>query len=133
MFVAGFAWLAFGITELVIGIIAVRAAGAGVADEISSELGDDVVAGGGTQPTESLLPIVVGAVMIALMLALIARKGWARLALAALGALAVIDFAVRGQWQALLAMALLLVSVVPTMSPTMHRYLYGHKTPPSAS
>lgn len=134
MLVAGSAWLTFGVLELALGVGGLIAASpsepSGASDTVSGQLGDGVQAGPSTGfSLTSLIPTVVGAVLIILAILLVARRSWARLGLELTGTVAVIELALRGQTTAFAAMALLLLATIPTMSAVTHRYLYGDRTP----
>ncbi len=125
--VAGVIWAIFGIAELAVGISGLR--GGAQSDTTNTSAGS-LGNGGDAGPADAttaaaLVPIVLGVAILAFAVLLLFRKWWARLGVAFAGTIAVVDLAVRGQSMAFVAMALLVVAVVPTMSATTHRFLYG--------
>jgi hypothetical protein len=90
-------------------------------DKIQGSLGDSAVATDtSSHPT---LLLLLGLAVLLMALLLLIGQGWARYALAVLGVLAVILFAVGGRWEAVVAFAALVVGVVPLLAPSTHRYL----------
>lgn len=133
--VAGLAWLAFGVVLLVVGIDGLAQRGDSDPGGATGQLGSAVDAGpsgsGDGSVVGLIIVMVLGASIVAFAAALARRKGWARYGLEAAGSVAVITLAIDGRWQGFLAMALLAVATVPTMSASMHRYLYGEASPAS--
>lgn len=127
--VAGALWMLFGAAEVAVGVgslVAGQAADAATADSASAQLGDSVDAGvSAASVVPGLIATACGVAMIVLTVLLVAGKKWSRLALELVGTAAVISLAMHGQGLAVVAMVLLVLATVPTMSVVTHRYLYG--------
>jgi hypothetical protein len=132
--VAAAIWLVFAALELLLGAGGLLAGGSsessGASAAVSGQLGDGTQAdpSSGFNPT-TLIPIAVGVALIVLAVLLVKRTAWARLGLELVGTIAVIELAIRAQTLAFVAMALLVLATLPTMSRVTHRYIYGHTTP----
>lgn len=91
---------------------------------IRESLGSSYAAGsGGSSSAAPVLLTLAGFVVLVLTVLLVVRQGWARHALTAAGVLVVILLASYGKWEAVLAMAALVVGALPLLSRAANRYL----------
>jgi hypothetical protein len=91
-------------------------------NQVQGTLGSSAVATDNTAAHRTLWLLLGLAVLLAALLLLIGQ-GWARHALAVLGVVAVIVFAINGRWEAIVAFAALVLGTVPLLAPSAHRYL----------
>jgi hypothetical protein len=121
------AWLALGVLLIVASFSSSSSGGSGGADQgsvdqIQSQLGSSAVSTGGNSGHPALW-LLLGLVTLVLALLLLIGQGWARYALAVLGVIAVVLFALSGRWEAIASFLALVVGSVPLLAPSVYRYL----------
>ncbi|OJG06082.1 hypothetical protein BG618_02807 [Pseudonocardia autotrophica] len=125
LIVAVAAWLALGVLELVVGFgSGAPAESAPDVDRLRDELGSPAVSGGGPSLT-AVLTVGVAALTMAGAFVLLARRGWARIPLAALGVAGVVLVGLSGRAEAVIGLVLLVLGVLGLMTVGTHRYLRG--------
>ncbi len=119
-------FLIFGVVELFMISKGGGSATSAQAGRIASQLGSGTVSHGPPNAGIHPIPLVVGILMLICALSVLGRQRWAQYALVVLGIVGVIGLALTDRsWQAVLAIALLLLGAVPMFSIRAHRYLNG--------
>ncbi|MEU4377243.1 hypothetical protein [Pseudonocardia alni] len=117
------AWLLFGVLELVVGFGAIAPSdGESEVDRVRDELGSPAVSTSAPL-LDRPVAVVVGLVLLAAALLLLAGRGSVRYVAAVAGVVGVLDLAVGGRFETGIAIVLLVVGIVPLMLPSVYRFL----------
>lgn len=130
LIVGGLAWVSLGVTSLVVALSGTGGsteADSGSVGQIQSNLGRSAAAVGDKGGANAAVLVLIGLAVLLLAGLLMLGQGWARLALSAIGAIAVVYFALTvGVLETLVAMVVLVVGSLLLLLPSsVNRYLTG--------
>jgi len=130
LIVGGLAWAGLGVTSLVVALSgggSTSEADAGSIGAVQSSLGNSAASVGEKGTANAAVLVLIGLAALLLTGLLVLGQGWARLALSAVGAIAVVYFALEvGFIPTFIAMAALVVGSLFLLLPaSVNRYLAG--------
>ena len=127
--VGGLAWASLGVTSLVVALSGGSSSEAdpGSVGQVQSSLGRSAAAVGEKGAANAAVLVLIGLAALLLTGLLLLGQGWARMGLSAVGAVAVVYFALTVGWiPTLIAMAALVIGSVLLLLPaSVNRYLAG--------